>query len=123
MRKNKCCSCDEMPGRYKHTLIVEKPGPTTEDDGQVDPDDTNWVRVGQIRCRILTKGGSEVHVWKHVQATTDAIIETPLTTISRQIPANPQWRLKFGSRTLNINAARLINETGRVVQIETTEKK
>lgn len=103
-----------------HTLVVERPGATRDDAGQVDlTDDANWSAAGRIRGRFITKGGSEWYAFKQTQATTTAIIETPSTSISRSI--EPSWRLKMGSRAFDITAAYLVDEIGKLVRIEVTE--
>lgn len=117
-----CSNCNEMPPRYIHTLTVEKPKTVADDAGFIDlTEDSNWVTVGQIKANIITKGGAESYVFKQVQATTDMVLKSPSTTLSRSL--DPSWRLRFKERKLNIVAAYLINETGKVVQIEVQERR
>ncbi len=115
-----CNDCKDGIPRYTHTLTVEKPGTTTDDDGRIDPSDSNWVTVGRIMARFVTKGGRESYVFKQVQATTTTVIMAQATLIA--ISLDPSWRLRFGDRKFNIVASYLINESGRVVQIEAIER-
>ena len=127
MSKTKCGACREIPKRYNKTLTVEQPITTaaaTDDSGQIDQEDEdNWLVVGTIKGRFITKGGGEARVYKQVLATTDTVIMTPKTTLSMAIAADPTYRLKMGTRIFNVTAAYRINESGREVQIEATERR
>ena len=116
-----------MPGRYDKRLTVERPLTTaavTDDSGQIDlEDDDNWEVVGDIKGKFLTRGGDESRLFRQVVATTDTIIKTPKTARSMAITADPTYRLRMGSRVFNVTAAYRIDETGRVVQIEATERR
>lgn len=117
----KCGGCNEMPQRCTHTLTVEKPGSTVDASGQISLADSNWVTVGQIRVRFITRGGSEQHVFKQVQANTTTVMKCPRTSLSESL--DPSWRLRLGSRKINIVTAFVINETGKEVQIEGEERR
>lgn len=127
MAKNKCGACREMPQRYNKRLTVERPLKTsavTDDSGQIDlEDDDNWEVVGTIKGRFITKGGDEARVYKQVLATTDTVIMTPKTTLSMTITTDPTHRLKMGTRIFNVTTAYRIDESGREVQIEATERR
>jgi head-tail adaptor len=123
------CSCPTPPKPYTHTLTVQKPDPNAveNDDGQIDIDDAaNWVDVGRIRARFLTKSGressrTETEAHQQVHATSTVTIYAPSTATTRAI--DPSWRLKLGTRVFEIVASYLINETGREVQITAMERR
>lgn len=127
MSAKQCGACREMPQRYNKRLTVERPLKTsavTDDSGQIDlEDDDNWEVAGLIRARFITKGGDEARIYKQVLATTDTVIMTAKTTLSMAITADPTYRLRLGTRLFSVTAAYLINETGREVQIEATERR
>lgn len=118
----KKCECDQAPERFRHTLTVERPGTTTDDDGQIDlTDDDNWTAAFRIKANFITKGGGESRVFRQVQAVTDTVIKTPATANTATI--DPSWRIKWGSRVFNIVAAYRIDEDTKVFQIEATERR
>ena len=126
----KCNNCQTMPPRCTHTLIVEKPKATTEDNGQTDlSDPDNWTAAWTIRARFITPtrtvfstaSGREVQVGDQIQALSPVVIMTPYTSQGR-VP-DPSYRLRMGSRIFNITSAFRVNEIGREIQIEAIERK
>lgn len=122
------CNCPERPKPYTHTLTVEKPATTEEASGQIDlNDDANWIVVGRIRGRAITKGGMETARTETVaniqkQAYRNSEWRTPWSAISNLITENPTWRLRLGTRKLNIVAACRIDEISKEVQIIVKER-
>jgi head-tail adaptor len=116
-----CDNCGEVPV-YNKTLTVEQPSTARDAAGQTDLTvDANWDLVGRIRARFITKGGSESYVFKQTLAETTHVIVCNATAVARQI--DPSFRLTLGSRKFEITASFLVNESGKVWQIEAKEAK
>lgn len=107
------CDCKSEVRYYPRRVVVEKPGTTEEDDGQINlADDDNWVRVGVLYVRFVTRGGKESRLFDQLQSTVDVVIRCPNQTITRSL--DPSWRLKMQQgdrwRKFNIVAAYLEDE-------------
>lgn len=115
------CGCKtEERVRYRHRVTVQKPKTTQDGAGHVNlTEDANWTNAGTWQVRFITRGGRESRVFDQVQAETTHIVEGHSTPFTRTII--PKWRLKFGTRVLNITAAYDVNEERGKVRCECTE--
>lgn len=105
-----------------HTLTVQSPSGTAGDDGHFDPTDSdNWTTEGTIRGSFTSRGGREFIKGQKVSADVSHVIEVPSTSFSRSI--QPEWRVRFDSRTFQVVAAYDVNEARQTVRIEVREAK
>lgn len=119
-----CDDCKTMPGRMTHTLTVEMPGTTQDAAGQLNLGvDASWVTVGRIRAKFVSTNGTESFSLSPTQAEGENsyVIEATATAISRSI--QPTWRLRYGTRKLEVTSAFVVGEIGKVVRIGAVERK
>lgn len=114
------CDCQTETPRYPHILIIEQPSGTADAAGHIDlTSDSNWIQVGRIKGRFITKGGRESFVFRQVQAETTHVIEVASTPLSRSIV--PKWRLRIGTEKYNVTAAYDVDRMRKAVRVEATE--
>lgn len=115
------CTCDEI-GSRQHRVTIERPKTTQDGAGHVDlTQDSNWLEAGKRWSSMATRGGRESRVFDQVQAEVSHIIEVPYDSLTKTIV--PKWRLKMGTRRLNITAAYDVDEQHRTIRVEAIEAK
>lgn len=119
-----CDDCKTMPAKMTHTLTVERPGTTQDAAGQLNlGSDASWVNVGRIRARFVSTNGTESFALSPTQAEGENafVIEATATAIAKSL--QPSWRLRLGSRKLEITSAYLVGETGKLMRIGAVERR
>lgn len=122
--------CESRP-HYTHTLMVQKPGTEVYDNGQRVDDDTNWVDLGRIRARFITRGGNsttlgnrESQIYRQLEATVTSVLRANWTPKWEALMGLlPSCRLQMKERIFHIHAAYRINEIGREMQFELEERR
>lgn len=108
-----------MPaGKRRNRVRLDRPKPTAEKDaaGQIDlADESNWQNVASRFARIVPRGGRESFRFQQVRAEVSHLLELPSDSVTRTI--DPTWRIKFGSRTFQIDSAFDVEERMKMVQV------
>lgn len=121
--------CESMP-RANKVLTVEKPGTAVDDNGQRVDSDSNWVQVGQVAGRFVTRNNTsssirnrESRVMDQMISTVTALLITTWTPKWEKLRSIlPTCRMRMGDRIFNIHSAGSQNENGRIGQWELEER-
>lgn len=116
------CDCD-VPIAKQKRFTLQSPAGTPDATGHVDYSvDANWTTVSTtLWGAFKSRGGSEIQTQNQPQGVIHHTIEFPYSTTAASII--PKWRLKLGTRVLNITAAYSVDEGDEVIRVEATEKK
>jgi head-tail adaptor len=116
------CDCG-IPIANQKRFTLQRPAGTADATGHVDLSvNANWTNVSTtLWGAFTTKGGSEIQTQNQAQGVVHHTIEFPYSSTADSII--PKWRLKLGSRLLNITSAVNVNEGDEVIRVEATEKK
>ncbi len=116
MAKKRC------PGSLRHSVAIQKPkaDATPDDFGVVDmTDDGNWTTVASRRAAVEPRSGSEFFHGNQVQAEITHLVTLRQDSLTEQI--GPRWRLKYGSRVLQVERAYSLQERGQWIECQCRE--
>lgn len=119
------CDCTPFP-RLKHRVTIIRPDPNAvkDDGGQIDlSDDANWIKVGERKAQIITRGGTERMRFGQIAAEVNRIFVLRSDKLTRSI--QPTWRIKHlqdGTfKVTDISAAFDVDADRRSVEVHGTE--
>ncbi len=91
-------------GKLRHAVTFQKPV-ITNTNGEVT---TVWTDKAKVNIAIMPQGGREAYRAKQVHANMTHLVQARYT---RELEAlTSVWRIKFGSRFLNIVAINNVDE-------------
>ena len=101
--------------RYRQPTTIQKP----RGIGLDETDDANWDDVVSRLAEVLPTGGREFFSGEQLQAEVTHLVRYRQDSKTEQIV--PRWRVKHGSRYLNVVRAYSVNERGREIEVQCIE--
>ena len=108
--------------QYRHLTSLQKPETTGADSFNTinESDDAKWDTVAHRRAHIQPAGGREFFSGQQLQADVTHIVRYRQDSETEQI--DPTYRIKFGTRYLNVVRAYSVDERGREIEVQAIEK-
>lgn len=109
---------DMAASGHRNTRVeLQQNSPTTNDDGQTV---ASWTTKHKRWVAIIPRGGGEKWLFEQVRAEIDHVIHAEFdSTLASIVPAT--WRIKLGTRLMNIDAIFDPDGTRKTLRIFATE--